>query len=66
LFLVLYTAYLLFVVLASTQHDAAAGFSSVMLWFVLPLVGIILLAVTFFELGVYKGRAQARKPDSVT
>jgi cation:H+ antiporter len=66
LFLLLYTAYLLFVVLASTQHDAAAGFSSVMLWFVLPLVGIILLAVTFFELGVSKGRAQARKLDSTT
>jgi cation:H+ antiporter len=66
LFVLLYTAYLLFVVLASTEHDAASGFTSVMLWFVLPLVGIILLAVTFFELGVYKGRAQARTRDSAT
>lgn len=64
LFVLLYTAYVLFVVLASTQHDAAAGFTSVMLWFVLPLVGIILLAVTFFELGVYRGRALARQSDS--
>jgi cation:H+ antiporter len=63
LFLLLYTAYLLFVVLASTEHDAAEGFTSVMLWFVLPLVGIILLAVTFFELGVYRGRAIARGKD---
>lgn len=66
LFLLLYTAYLLFVVLASTQHDAAAGFTTAMLWFVLPLVGVVLLAVTFFELGVYKGRAQARNSDSTT
>lgn len=66
LFLLLYTAYLLFVVLASTEHDAAAGFTTAMLWFVLPLVGVVLLAVTFFELGVYRGRALARQRDSLT
>lgn len=64
LFLLLYTAYLLFLVLASTEHDAAEGFTTVMLWFVLPLVGVVLLAVTFFEFGLYKGRALARSNDS--
>lgn len=56
LFVLLYTAYLLYVVLAATQHDAVEGFSTTMLWFVLPLVGVILIAVTAYEFGLYRGR----------
>jgi cation:H+ antiporter len=56
-FVLLYVAYMLYVVLASTQHDAADGFTAVMLWFVLPLVAITLIAVTSFEVGIYRGRA---------
>lgn len=37
-FLGLYLAYLAYVVLASAEHDALRGFTTVMVWFVLPLV----------------------------
>lgn len=56
LFVLLYVAYTLYLVLASTQHDAATGFTSIMLWFVLPLVAITLVAATSYELGVLKGK----------
>ena len=46
LFLALYAAYTGFLILAATQHDALAGFSAVMVWFVLPLVAVTLIAVT--------------------
>jgi len=61
LFVVLYGAYLAYVVLASTQHDALEGFTTVMLWFVLPLVAVTLIAVTSYEFGVHRGRKTARK-----
>jgi cation:H+ antiporter len=61
LFVGLYVVYLLYVVLASTEHDAATGFTSIMLWFVLPLVGITLVAVTAYEIGIYRGRSIARR-----
>lgn len=51
LFVLLYVSYTLYLVLASTQHDAADGFSTIMLWFVLPLVAATLIAVTSYELG---------------
>jgi cation:H+ antiporter len=56
LFVLLYTSYTFYLVLASTQHDAAEGFSTIMLWFVLPLVAITLVAVTSYELGVLRER----------
>jgi cation:H+ antiporter len=56
LFVLLYIAYTLYLVLASTEHDAAVGFSTIMLWFVLPLVAMTLIAVTAYELGVLKGK----------
>ena len=62
LFVALYTAYILYVVLDATAHDALDGFTAAMLWFVLPLVGITLIAVTAFEVGVYRGRALAKDP----
>ncbi len=57
LFVALYIAYLLYVVLASTEHDAASGFTTIMLWFVLPLVAATLVAVTSYEIGIYRGRS---------
>lgn len=56
LFLLLYLAYTLYLVLASTQHDAAVGFSAIMLWFVLPLVAMTLVALTSYEIGLLKGK----------
>lgn len=56
LFVALYVAYTLFLVLDSTQHDAAGGFANVMLWFVLPLVAITLIALSSYEVGVLRER----------
>ena len=59
LFVVLYIAYTSYLVLAATEHNALEGFTDVMLWFVLPLIGITLVVVTAFEVGVYRGRRLA-------
>lgn len=59
-FVILFLAYLLYVVLASTEHDAAAGFTSIMLWFVLPLVAITLIVVTAYEIGLRRGEGRRR------
>jgi cation:H+ antiporter len=56
LFVLLYVAYVLYLVLDSTGHDAAVGFSTIMLWFVAPLVAMTLVAVTSYELGIIKGK----------
>lgn len=58
LFLALYASYTLYLVLASTEHDAAQGFTVVMLWFVLPLVAATLIAITSYELGLRRGKSQ--------
>jgi cation:H+ antiporter len=62
LFVLLYIAYTLYLILASTEHDAAVGFSAIMLWFVLPLVAMTLIAVTSYELGVLKGKRDQKGP----
>ena len=60
LFVVLYAAYTTYLVLAATQHRLLEGFTDVMLWFVLPPVGLTLVAVTAYEVGVIRGRRLAR------
>ena len=61
LFVVLYGAYMAYVVLASTQHDALQGFTTVMLWFALPLVAVTLIALTSYEIGLRRGRSSSSK-----
>ena len=61
-FVAMYVAYTLYLVLASTQHDALEGFTTVMLWFVLPLLGLTLVVLTAFEVGVIRGRKRASRP----
>jgi cation:H+ antiporter len=56
LFVALYIAYTLYLILASTQHAALAGFTDVMLWFVLPLLAVTLIVVTAYEVGKLRGR----------
>jgi len=56
LFIVLYISYVTYLVLSSTQHSALEGFTTVMLWFVLPLVLLTLIAVTSHEVGVIRER----------
>jgi cation:H+ antiporter len=50
LFVALYIAYTAYLVLDSAGHDALDGFSTVMLWFVLPLVAVTLAVTTAYEL----------------
>lgn len=59
LFVTLYSSYTVFLVLSSTAHDAAEGFSTLMLWFVLPLLAATLIAVASYELGLIRGRRQS-------
>jgi cation:H+ antiporter len=59
-FLSLYVAYTVYLVLDSTGHDAAVGFNGAMLSFVLPLLAASLLAFTSFEIGVLKERKSRR------
>lgn len=55
-FVALYGAYVTFLVLDSTGHDAVSGFSSLMLWFVLPLITVTVIALTAYEVGLIRGR----------
>lgn len=59
LFVCLYVAYVAYVVLAATRHDALTGFTSVMLWFVLPLLATTLVVLATYEVGLLRGRRQA-------
>ena len=61
LFVTMYSSYTVYLVLASTEHDAISGFSTVMVWFVLPLIAATLLAVTAYEIGIYRGKKLASK-----
>lgn len=49
LFLGYYATYTLYLILASTQHDALPFFSNAMLMFTIPLTALTLLIVTFRE-----------------
>lgn len=55
-FFALYVSYTVYLILDSTGHDAAEGFSGIMLSFVLPLLAVSLIAFTSFELGVLRER----------
>ena len=55
LFIALYVAYTAYVLLAATEHDALEGFSTVMLWFTLPLVALTLIVLASFEAGRRRG-----------
>jgi len=50
LFLCYYIAYTVFLVLDAKQHQAIAVFSSVMMWFVIPLTVLTVAIVTLREL----------------
>ena len=51
LFLALYAAYVGYVVLQATSHDALSGFTTVMTLFVLPFVLVMLATTVAYELG---------------
>lgn len=64
LFVLLYAAYTAYLVLDSAGHDALDGFTTVMLWFVLPLVAATLLATLVFEMRQRQRRRQLAAPSS--
>lgn len=59
LFVILYVAYTAYLILNAVQHDALSGFTTVMVFFVLPLVAITLIAITAYEVGLIRGRRKA-------
>ena len=63
-FLSLYAAYTAYLILDSSGHDAASGFSGVMVGFVLPLLGVTLIAFSSYELGVQRERRAKRSQDN--
>ena len=61
LFVVLYAAYVTYLLLDSTGHSALPQYSAVMLAFVLPLVALTLVVLATYELGVLRGRREAAR-----
>lgn len=49
LLVLLYGAYTAYVLLTTTQHDALAGYRTVLLWWVLPILGATLVVDTVLE-----------------
>lgn len=62
LFLALYVAYTIYVLLAATEHDALNDFTAVMVWFTLPLVALTLLLLASFEAGRRRGSGRPIVP----
>ncbi|WP_166353931.1 calcium/sodium antiporter [Phytoactinopolyspora limicola] len=56
----LYGGYITFLLLQATEHAALEPYSAAMLWFVIPIVGVTLLLFAVYEMGVRRGRRQAR------
>ncbi|WP_134772356.1 calcium/sodium antiporter [Ornithinimicrobium flavum] len=61
LFLLLYAAYVGYVVLDATSHDALEGFTTIMVIFVLPLVVLALVGAVAYDLGRRKERRLAAR-----
>lgn len=60
LFVSMYIAFTIYLILNSTQHDAATGFNTIMIWFVIPLLAATLVAVVAYEVGLYRGKKLAK------
>lgn len=56
-FVLLYGAYITYVVLLAADHDALDGFTAVMASFVLPLLAVAVVGLVSYEVGVRRGRA---------
>lgn len=57
----MYLAYVVYLVLATSDHQALGPFSAAMLWFVLPITGLWVFALVAYELGVRRGRTEAAR-----
>ncbi|MEE6294652.1 calcium/sodium antiporter [Georgenia wangjunii] len=56
LFVLYYAAYVTYLLLDSSGHDALPTFSAVMLWFVLPITALTLVVLVSYEVGLRRGR----------
>jgi cation:H+ antiporter len=59
LFVGLYVAYTVYLLMNATDHERLPAYSAVMLWFVLPTIAIALVALAVFDTGRQKGRAES-------
>jgi cation:H+ antiporter len=59
LFLGLYVAYTVYLLMNATDHERLPAYSAVMLWFVLPTIAIGLVALAAFDVGRRKSRAES-------
>ncbi|MBP2317596.1 cation:H+ antiporter [Nesterenkonia lacusekhoensis] len=55
----LYVAYVVYLVLAASQHAALDPFSATMLWFVLPITALWVIALLGYEFGLRRGRRES-------
>ena len=55
----LYVAYVVYLVLAASQHDVLDPFSATMLWFVLPITALWVIALVGYEFGLRHGRRES-------
>jgi cation:H+ antiporter len=62
LFVGLYAAYTVYLLMNATDHERLPAYSAVMLWFVLPTIAIGLGALAVFDAGRRKAGAQAPSP----
>lgn len=61
LFAGFYAAYISYLVLQATDHDALEPFSAAMLWFVVPISAMWLVLLATYELGLRRGRREAAR-----
>lgn len=58
----LYIAYVVYLVLAASQHDALEPFSAAMLWFVLPITALWIIALLAMRSACAAGGGRAPTP----
>lgn len=61
-FVLYYLAYIVYLVLAASAHDALEPFSNIMMWFVIPLTVITLLMALFRSLKEERSNGQTLPP----
>jgi cation:H+ antiporter len=61
LLLAYYVAYVAFLLLAAGEHEALEGYSTAMLFFVMPLTALTLVILVTYEIGVIRGRRLAEQ-----
>lgn len=59
LFLGLYASYTTYLLMDATSHQSLPAFSAIMLWFVLPVVGLTLGVLAWYDAGVRRARPEA-------